>query len=145
MKIAVIVIWLTAALPYGYAKAQQAHPSRVGTAPVELPASLEKLSATAVMGDKDAAAKLSDYYRYEKNQDPQWKYWALIAAENGDAGSQFDEYNILSTGSDERAQRRALYWLKKSAQGGFSYAVIELKRCFPSGDFESRTRECSIQ
>jgi len=116
--------------------------SSVGTAPVELKSSVEKLSIDASMGDALAAAKLSDYFRYEKNQDPRWKYWALIAAENGDAGSAFDEYNILRFSDDPLSQRRAFYWLKKSAQAGYSAAVIELKHCFPSGDFVSRTDGC---
>jgi hypothetical protein len=116
--------------------------SKVGTAPVELNASVDKLSSDAVMGDAVAASKLSDYYRYEKNMDPKWKYWAMIAAENGDAGSQFDEYNILAESNDPLNQRRAFYWLKRSAKSGFSGAAPELQRCFPSGGFESKQPGC---
>jgi TPR repeat protein len=116
--------------------------SQAGTAPVEMKASVDKLSSQAVMGDALAASKLSDYYRYEKNMDEKWKYWALIAAENGDAGSQFDEYNILAESDDPLDQHRAFFWLKRSAQNGFSGAAIELQRCFPSGSFESRQPGC---
>lgn len=115
---------------------------RPSTAPVELNASVEKLQIDAVMGDAVAAAKLSDYFLYEKNIDPKWKYWTLIAAENGYARSQFEEYEILWESDNQLSQRRAFYWLKKSARGGFLSAALELQRCFPSGDFESRKSGC---
>lgn len=74
--------------------------SKVGTAPVELNASIEELSSRALFGDALAAAKLSDYFRYEKNNDARWKYWALVAAENGYPASQFDGYGILGSSDD---------------------------------------------
>jgi hypothetical protein len=112
------------------------------TAPVELNAPLRKLEIKAVMGDPDAASKLSDYYRYEKTLNSKWKYWARIAAENGDPGSQFDEYNILRMSTDPLFQRRAFYWLKKSKESGFSDSKLELERCFPSGTFKKRNLDC---
>jgi hypothetical protein len=121
---------------------QQASISRPSPNPVEMKASVDELSIAAAQGDAAAAAKLSDYFRYEKNMDPQWKYWALIAAENGDPASQFDEYNILSDSDDLIVQRRAFYWLKKSSKNGFSYSKIELKSCFPTGEFESLKPGC---
>lgn len=124
------------------AMAQQSGRPAATTTPVELNASIEKLSIAATLGDPQAASKLSDYFRFEKNQDEKWKYWALIAAENGDPGSQFDEYNILSESDAPLVQQRAYFWLKKSAQGGFSGATIELKRCFPDGKFESKKSSC---
>ncbi|MBE1162351.1 hypothetical protein [Dyella acidiphila] len=111
-------------------------------APVEMRSSVDDLSKAAALGDALAAAKLSDYFRYERNMDPKWKYWALVAAENGDVASQFDEYNILSDSSDPLVKRRAFYWLKKSAQGGFPYSKIEFQNCFPSGKFESLKQGC---
>lgn len=108
-----------------------------------LDASEAKLSADALAGDAVAAAKLENYYRYNKPmKDSTWKYWALIAAENGFVRSQFDEYAILIVGDDPLSQRRALYWLKKSAQGGDTDANLELKRCFPDGSFESHQPSC---
>ncbi len=94
------------------------------------------------MGDAIAAAKLIDYYRYEKNLDPKWKHCVLIAAKNGDARSQFDEYNILAESDDPQDQRRAFYWLRRSASSGFSVASMEMRRCFPSGSFESGQTGC---
>ena len=121
---------------------QQVGVSKVGTAPVELNASIQELSSKAVLGDAKAASKLSDYYRFDKNMDPKWKQWALVAAENGEASAQFDEYNILAESDDPLDQRRAYYWLKRSIQSGFPGGTIELQRCFPSGAFESKKPEC---
>ncbi|WP_139350475.1 hypothetical protein [Rhodanobacter sp. B04] len=116
--------------------------SKVGAAPVELTSSVEQLSVDASMGNAVAASLLSDYFRYEKNYDAKWKYWVLIAAENGYLASQFDEYNILRVSDDPISQRRALYWLKRSAQGNYENAVIELRSCFPHGDFEHHANGC---
>jgi hypothetical protein len=116
--------------------------SKAGTAPVEMHKSVAQYSIDAMTGDPEAASKLSDYYLYEKNMDPKWKYWALVAAENGDAQSQFSEYNILAESGNLLDQRRALYWLKRSAEGGFVGATVELQRCFPSGAFESKQPGC---
>src|SRR5215469_14260100 len=121
----------SAALPHGGV-------SKVGNAPVEMHKSVAQYSIDAMMGDGKAASKLSDYYRFDRNMDPKWKYWALIGAENGDARSQFDEYNILAESDDPQDQRRAFYWLRRSTEGGFSGATVELQRCFPSGFFESK-------
>jgi hypothetical protein len=115
---------------------------KVGAAPVELTSSVEQLSVDASMGDAVAASLLSDYFRYEKNYDARWKYWALIAAENGYPASQFDEYNILRVSNDPTSQRRAYYWLKRSALAGYDGAVVELRRCFPHDNFEHHTDGC---
>lgn len=139
-------IWIiVAALPLFSACATPSTQSRVTrptTLPVELHSSIEKLSIDAAMGDPVAAAKLSEYFLYEKNMDPKWKYWTLIAAENGFAQSQFEEYEILAESDNPISQHRAFYWLKKSAKGGYFPATVELNTCFPSGNFESRKPEC---
>lgn len=123
------------------AKSQVKYPV-LTTAPVELSASIDKLSIQAMMGDGAAAAQLADYYMYEKNENPKWKYWALIGAEDGYPRMQFLTYNALRMSADPLSQRRAFYWLKKSAENGFSYSKLELKSCFPSGTFESHKPDC---
>ena len=137
-------IWITASIMLISSTTSPPHGgvSKIGNAPVEMHASIEDLSKAASMGDALAASKLVDYFLYEKHDEEKWKYWALIAAENGDASSQFLEYSILSGSKDPAQQRRAFYWLKKSAHSGFDGASAIIKDCFPSGNFEPHAKDC---
>jgi len=119
-------------------------PNQVATTPrVELTASIEELSIDAMGGDGKAAAQLTDYYMYEKNEDPKWKEWALIGAENGYAPMQLLEYSTLAESTDPLYQRRAFYWLKKSADAGDASAIAIMKTCYPAGSYESRNPKCA--
>ncbi|MFK2878268.1 SEL1-like repeat protein [Rhodanobacter hydrolyticus] len=123
-------------------EAQQGANSQPSTSPIPMSGSVDVLSKAALWGDATAAWQLMEYYMYEKNMDPKYKYWTLIGAENGDPGAQFNEYNILSGSDDPMDWRRAYYWLRKAVENRAPYSKIEMDRCFPFGHFESMKKEC---
>lgn len=88
-----------------------------------------KLSDEAWAGSGDAALKLSLYYANVKLDFDRASYWTIISAENGNAVAQ---YNAWAQLSDSRSttddQRRAVFWLRKSAAQGCPEAVLELQK-----------------
>lgn len=83
----------------------------------------------AVGGSAEAAAKLMNYYRFEKKDEKKSNSWAIIGAENGAAESQFRMYQLLRISSDLLKQRRALFWLQKASEGGYVGAREIFETC----------------
>jgi len=91
---------------------------------------VQKYSEEAMDGSPEAANKLTNSYWMRGIPDRvKTRYWAVVGAENGDAESQFRAYQTLAVSASKLDQRRALFWLKKSAAQGFQFAESELKSC----------------
>jgi hypothetical protein len=90
---------------------------------------IEKLSELAMNGSPEAASKIVDYYYLEKGDKKKSKFWALIGAENGSLSSQFVIFQLLSVSKSSNDQRRALFWLKRSAEGGYEKSVSTYAVC----------------
>lgn len=96
---------------------------------------IKAYSIKAMKGSGEAAMRLSDnffYDRYDSRGMPLYEKalpWALIAAENGNAAAQFRVYQIMRVSKDELKQIRALFWLRRAAEMGYSEAEANLQRC----------------
>jgi len=90
---------------------------------------IEHYQGEAMAGSAEAASKLMNYYRFEKKDAKKSNSWAIIGAENGAAESQFRMYQLLGVSSDLLKQRRSLFWLQKSAEGGYVGAREVFETC----------------
>lgn len=86
-------------------------------------------STEAMDGSPSATVSLIHYYLDVKRDTRKVKYWALIGAENGSAEAQFWAFTELGSSRDLSEQRRAFFWLKRSADQGYVSAVAIFKQC----------------
>jgi TPR repeat protein len=96
----------------------------------------DTLEQEALTGSISAADKVTSRYLLTMGNDK--LFWATIAAENG---SLLGAYNITSILSDLRfltnnpygnfVRDRQWFWLKKSSDGGYIYAIKQIKKDFP--------------
>lgn len=81
----------------------------------------------AVEGNKDAAFQLYKYYSFvDINMQKSFK-WLAVAAKNG---HKIAEYNLGKTYLNEKEYfnyDKGVFWMKKSAQHGYTSAIIYLK------------------
>jgi TPR repeat protein len=82
------------------------------------PEEITKLSDEALDGSGVAARRLTTHYLVAQGNREQAKYWAIIAAENGDVSGQYYAGFLLKDGPHASDRRRALYWLRKAAAQG---------------------------
>jgi TPR repeat protein len=80
---------------------------------------------SALAGSPASASKLAQYY---KDDERVISYWRQIAAENGDPIQQYNLWFDLKQKSDLLSQKRALYWLRRSAAAGDKTAAEALAR-----------------
>jgi TPR repeat protein len=107
---------------------------RGGSAPVRLSADLDltsgqqvSLATDAIKGSAEAARKLATYHFIVRGDRTAALKWYTVGAENGDPACAYGLYNLLNGSNDKDEQLRAMFWLRKSADGGLSYARDELK------------------
>lgn len=75
----------------------------------------------ALGGDSSAAKSCA--IDHLNGDQAQFVYWTQIAAENGDAVSQYNLAIILLNTKKQQDRLRAIFWLKKSADSGYALAV----------------------
>lgn len=92
------------------------------------PDEIIKLSDEGWNGSGEAALRLSLYYGSVKLDLDRSEYWTTIAAENGNAIAQYNVWVQLNESSNIDDKKRAIFWLKKSAEQGYSDAKLELKK-----------------
>lgn len=90
---------------------------------------LERLSDLAMDGSANAAEKVYNYYNNIKRDERKSLKWALIGAENGSADLQLMVFQALSVSKKVDDQRRALFLLRRSAQGGNEVAIAIYDDC----------------
>ena len=83
------------------------------------------LSQKADAGDTDAAIKLSRYYGFWKFDVEQEIKWMTKAAENGDAGSQYNLGVFYSEGKFADLVK-ARFWFEKAKSNGVAEAKSKL-------------------
>lgn len=95
-----------------------------------LPASaMDCLRSAAVSGNPEAAFRLSLHYSSGSNASQEdARFWRLIGAENGHAGSQYTIWFRDHDSSDELVRERAMFWLERAAEVGHERAETELSR-----------------
>lgn len=87
------------------------------------PAQLSTLKELAADGDSQAALRVSLHYSSGLNESAKdAAYWRTIAAENGDSVAQYNLWFLSRQSTNSIEQKRALFWLKKSAANGFEDA-----------------------
>jgi TPR repeat protein len=77
----------------------------------------------ALAGSAHAATQLIEYY---KDDERALSYWRQIAAENGDPIQQYNLWFDLSQRPDALSQKRAVFWLRRSAAAGDKVAAERL-------------------
>jgi hypothetical protein len=88
-----------------------------------------KLSESSMDGDLVAAKRVSDYYEFVKKNKEKGMYWAMVGAENGSPEMQFRLFQKMASSSQINIQRRALFWLRRSASGGNENAKALFNFC----------------
>jgi len=86
-----------------------------------------KLSNEGWNGSGEAALRLSLYYGSVKLDLDKSEYWTTIAAENGNAVAQYNVWVQLNESNNVDDKKRAIFWLKKSADQGYANAKLELQ------------------
>lgn len=101
-------------------------------------------SQKAMAGSPDAALSLTNFYWMAGRRNlVKARYWALVGAENGSPEAQFRAWQSLRISKDTLEQRRALYWLQKSALQGYVFAQVDLESCADfSGTASSPSTHC---
>ncbi len=100
---------------------------------------LKSLSASAMEGDPAAAEKVSDFFLYaKKRQKKQSVRWAIVGAENNSARMQFRLFKNVAGSRKIDDQRRALFWLKKSASNENENAIAIHEQC---GSIDARMKD----
>lgn len=89
--------------------------------------SVERLSKQALEGSGEAARRLSRHFLMAQGNREEAKFWAVVAAENGDVLGKYDAGFLLKDDPDPRNRRRAIFWLKQAASQGDSLAGELLK------------------
>lgn len=90
---------------------------------------LSELKEIAADGNGQAALRLSLHYSSGINSSAKdAEFWRIVAAENGEPVAQYNIWFLMHESTDPLERRRALFWLKKSAEGGFVEAKHELER-----------------
>src|ERR1051325_9729672 len=92
------------------------------------PNQVVKLSDEGRKGSGDAALRLSLYYGSVKVDLDRSEYWTTIAAENGNAVAQYNVWVQLNESSNSDDKKRAIFWLRKSAEQGYPDAKLELQK-----------------
>lgn len=88
------------------------------------------LSNEAMAGSSDAALRLANFYWIMKKKNiNKARYWAIIGAENGSSEAQLRAFQTMRSSTNILEQRRALFWLKKSAEQGDRIASAILSAC----------------
>lgn len=91
-------------------------------------AQLPEMEAAALDGDSSAAFRLSLHFSSGGAASEQSaKFWRLIAAENGNPVAQYNIWFLTRGSSDPLERKRAIFWLRRSADSGFADAQRELK------------------
>lgn len=91
---------------------------------------LERSKSEALLGSAQAANKIVNHFWMRGIPDrDQTTYWATIGAENGDVESKFRLWQTLHRSDSSVDQRRALFWLRRAAQEGYSAAQAMLDDC----------------
>jgi hypothetical protein len=85
------------------------------------------LRTKALDGSADAASRLSRYYGFVTLDHKAERYWAQIAAENGDPEAMYNYAIILTEYNRAEDNRRALFWMKKAAGKGYKAAIDYIK------------------
>ncbi|TXI44066.1 MAG: hypothetical protein E6Q50_18200 [Lysobacter sp.] len=90
---------------------------------------LEQLSREALDGSPEAATRVMNHYVALRKDRKKSLAWAVIGAENGSAESQYMAYQLFADSKAIDDQRRALFWLGKSAANGYFGADSVYKVC----------------
>ena len=85
--------------------------------------SIGALSRQALEGSGEAARRLLLHYMMATADRAEARYWALVAAENGDVVGQYNAGFLLKDDPDPRNRQRAIFWLKKAAIAGHPLAA----------------------
>ena len=105
-----------------------------GNAGYELSASeIARLGQAGLYGDGKAAFRLSLYYRFARPNSEKLAYWVEVAAEDGNPNAEYTYGFDLSRRSDENANRRAIFWLKKALKDGVPLAASLLEELRSGG------------
>ncbi len=84
---------------------------------------VKRLQEQALKGSPDAAYRLWGYYEFTNKRDLEKRdFWEVIAAENGDAFSQYNYGVRLSMNKDPINKIRARFWWKKAAAKGRNWS-----------------------
>ena len=88
---------------------------------------MQKEEAAALHGDQKAALLVTSHF-FAAGPTTDIEKWTLIAAENGDAVSQYNYATILLAKGQVEAARRAHFWLVQAAKGSNNKDIISLIR-----------------
>ena len=89
----------------------------------------DRLAVSAMEGTPADAQRIVEFFVFSKRDAKKAEHWARIGAENGSAESQFQMFQILSVSRKVDDHRRALFWLKKSAESGHEHAKLMYESC----------------
>lgn len=99
------------------------------------------LEGKALDGSPDPAFRLYLHYAFGEQDNNLGMFWLTISAENGQLTAQYNLGSSLSEDPDPKIRRRALYWLRLAAKGGYKRACDEL--CYILGEVPSECRSFS--
>jgi hypothetical protein len=88
----------------------------------------------ALLGNPEAAHKLTLYYRWFHVNRTDELYWTTIAAENGSPDGEYDLGFVLAEDPSQKNIRRAEFWLNKAKAAGVMLAASLLDELTKSGD-----------
>jgi TPR repeat protein len=123
-------LWVLCFLFFVNAVWAQGYPPKVISGVQDMALSDQQISSyseQALRGDTEAANRLGEYYLMLQGDRHHAEYWYRISAENGDVGAQRSYGEMLLQDSSEN-KTRAIFWLKKSAEGGDSLAKAALEK-----------------
>ncbi len=89
----------------------------------------DRLAVSALEGAPADAQRIVEFFVFSRRDQKKAEHWARIGAENGSPESQFQMFQILSVSKKVDDHRRALFWLKKSAESGHEHAKIIYESC----------------
>lgn len=97
---------------------------------------LNALKLEAATGDPVSAMRVSLHYSMLRGgRSNESRYWLLIAAENGNVAAQYSMWTYDKDG-DAISRARALFWLRRAAEGGDAMAHRELRRLEEVGELQ---------
>ena len=78
------------------------------------PSLLSSYKKNALDGDADTAFRVADYYSLIVNSPSEYRYWLVIAAENGNLIAEYNLGKQLLQSTEWRSRQRGAFWLRKS-------------------------------
>jgi len=77
---------------------------------------IKALEHLALRGATKPAIRLYRFHKHVRADSEESRYWARIAAQNGDIAGQHEYGTIMAHDSDIRSRKRAEYWLRRAAK-----------------------------